>query len=63
MRKGVLPAHFYGASAAYGNSLRNYYRVFHLILTALLHYHAQFKNVKQRLNFYSYHGVVVVFIM
>jgi len=37
------------------NSLCNYYTVFHLTLTMLLHYLAKFKNFIQRLNFYSYH--------
>jgi len=27
-------------------SIRNYYKVFHLILTVLLHYFAKFKNLK-----------------
>jgi len=33
-------------SDSWGNSLRNYYMVFHLTLTVLLHYFGKFKNLK-----------------
>ena len=45
-----------------GNYLCNYYRVFHLTLTVLLHSFSKFKNRKLQLYFHSYHQRIKDFV-